>query len=126
MQEAEADRVGDSQRSDQLTAPFRDLRGRFRYFAEDAFCVLQEGATVFSQHQLTRGTMYQGRADVALEFGQTLAGNRFRNLQAPCRVADRTGFRSRNEGEQGIQLQHRSVFPDTRSFSCSLDRTQVQ
>src|SRR5438270_258454 len=37
MQDAEADGCGDSQRPDQLTAPFRDLRGRLGYFAEDTF-----------------------------------------------------------------------------------------
>ena len=68
------------------------VRGRFGHFAADAFCALQERATVFSQHQFTRGTMYQRRADSALEFCQTLAGNRFRNLQAPRRLADRTDF----------------------------------
>lgn len=88
MQDAEADGCGDSQRPDQLTAPFRNLRGRLGYFAENTFCTLQERATVFSQHQLTRGTMHQGHADIALKFCQTLAGNRFRNLQAPRRLAD--------------------------------------
>src|ERR1700733_13328926 len=67
MQDAEADGCGDSQRPDELTAPFRNLSGRLGHFAEYAFCTLQEGATVFSQHQLTRGTMHHRRAASLIE-----------------------------------------------------------
>ena len=64
MQNAEADRRRDSQRSDQLSAPFRDLRGRLGYFAENAFCALQETTTVFRQHQFARGAKYQRRTNL--------------------------------------------------------------
>ncbi len=126
MQHAKTDGCRDSQRPDQLTSSFSRLRGSLGNFAEDASCAFKQGATVFGQCQLARRSTQQRGANSALKFGQTLAGNGFRNLQASRCLADRAGLRSRDEGKKGIQLQHRSVFPDACSFDCSLVRTLAQ
>jgi hypothetical protein len=101
------------------------LRSRLGYFAKDAFYALKEGDTVFGQRQLTRGRMYQRSADIALEFDQTLAGNRFRNLQAPRRLADRTGLHSRHEGTpiaRGGQVAQRGGEPWSHAAALPVGR----
>jgi len=55
--------------------------------------------------------MYQGRADIGSSSAKRSLATDFRNLQAPRRLADEPTFRSRDEGKQGIQLQHRLVLP---------------
>jgi len=109
-----------------LTAPFRNLRGRLGYFAEDTFCALQERATVFSQHQLTRGTMYQVAPTLRSSSAKRSLATDFEICRRLAASLIEPALRGCDEGKQRIQLQHRSVFPDTRSFNCSLDRTHVQ
>jgi hypothetical protein len=123
MKDAETDGRGNAQRSTEFSLAFGEFRRRVTQFPDDAFRPIVKSRAILCQRQAAGCAMDERCAHGALQFGESLADKRLRNLKPPRRLTDRTGFDNGDEGEHSIELQHCSGSPKSDSANDRLFRT---